>query len=136
LGGLGSGWQGSKKATVEGSLVLSASTLIRKKALIPGARTRGSWGWTYEGEDRPHATIGYEANLTDVEDGWLRLHYRRNEQAVDYKVRLETTRPNFGGLRWWFICPLVRRDGGRRAVWPSSIFHPAARISEAARVTA
>ena len=31
---------------------------------------------------------------------------------MDYKVRLETTRPNFGGLRWWFICPLVRRDGG------------------------
>jgi hypothetical protein len=36
---------------------------------------------------------------------------------VDYKIRLETTRPNFGGLRWWFMCPLVRRDGGppRRA---------------------
>jgi hypothetical protein len=112
LGGLGSGWQGSKKATVECSLVLTASDLIRKKALVPGAWTRGSWGWTYEGEDRPHATIGYEANLTDLENGWLRLHYRRNEQAVDYKVRLETTRPNFGGLRWWFICPLVRRDGG------------------------
>jgi hypothetical protein len=31
---------------------------------------------------------------------------------VDYKVRLETTRPNFGGLRLWFICPLVRRDAG------------------------
>lgn len=112
MGGPGSGWQGAKKATVEGSLVLTASTLIRKKALIPGAWTRGSWGWTYQGEDRPHATIGYEADLTDVDNGWLRLHYRRNEQAVDYKVRLETTRPNFGGLRWWFICPLVRRDGG------------------------
>jgi hypothetical protein len=113
LGGLGSGWQGSKKATVEGSLVLTASTLIRKRVLIPGAWTRGSWGWTYEGEDRPHATIGYEASLTDVENGWLRLHYRRNEQVVDYRVQLEATRPNFGGLRWWFICPLVRRDGGR-----------------------
>jgi hypothetical protein len=112
LGGLGSGWQGSKKATVEGSLVLTVSSLLRKRALSPGAWTRGSWGWTYEGEDRPHATIGYEANLTDVENGWLRLHYRRNEQAVDYRIRLKTTRPNFGGLRWWFMCPLVRRDGG------------------------
>jgi hypothetical protein len=64
---------------VEGSLVLTASVLIRKKALIPGSWTRGSWGWTYEGEDRPHATIGYEDKLTDVENGWLRLHYRRNE---------------------------------------------------------
>jgi hypothetical protein len=33
-------------------------------------------------------------------------------RAVDYRVQLEATRPNFGGLRWWFICPLVRRDGG------------------------
>jgi hypothetical protein len=35
LGGFGSGWQGSKKATVEGSLVLTASALVRKKALRP-----------------------------------------------------------------------------------------------------
>jgi hypothetical protein len=28
---------------------------------------------------------------------------------VDYKVRLVTTKPNYGGRRWWFICPLVRR---------------------------
>ena len=31
---------------------------------------------------------------------------------MDYKVQLVTTTPNYGGLRWWFICPLVRRDGG------------------------
>jgi hypothetical protein len=23
-----------------------------------------------------------------------------------------TTRPTYGGVRWWFVCPLVRRDGG------------------------
>jgi hypothetical protein len=67
-GGLGSGWQGSKKATVEGSLVLTVSSLIRKRALNP-APGHASWGLTYEGEDRPHATIGYEANLTSVENG-------------------------------------------------------------------
>jgi hypothetical protein len=31
---------------------------------------------------------------------------------VDYKVKLVTTKPNYGGHRWWFICPIVRRDGG------------------------
>ena len=31
---------------------------------------------------------------------------------MDYRVRLVTTIPTYGGLRWWFICPLVRRDGG------------------------
>ena len=88
MGGYGSGWQGSKKATVEGSLVLIASALVRKKALVPGAQTAGSWGWTYEGEDGPHATVLYEADLRDTDNAWLRLHYRANGEAVDYKVRL------------------------------------------------
>ena len=112
LGGYGSGWQGSKKATVEGSLVLTASALVRKKALVPGAQTAGSWGWTYEGEDGPHATVLYEADLRDTDNAWLRLHYRADGEAVDYKVRLVTTKPNYGGHRWWFICPIVRHDGG------------------------
>jgi hypothetical protein len=29
----------------------------------------------------------------------------------DYRVRVVTTGPNYGGLRWWFICPIT----GRRA---------------------
>jgi hypothetical protein len=99
MGGFGSGWQGSKKATVEGSLVLTASSLARKKALVPGARTPGSWGWTYDGDDKPHATIAYEADLTDPENSWLRLRYQRNGEPVDYKVRLVTTKPNYGGRR-------------------------------------
>jgi hypothetical protein len=85
---------------------------VRKKALVTGARTFGSWGWTYDGDDRPHATIGYEADLRDQGNAWLRLHYRANGEPVDYRVRLVTTTPHYGGRRWWFICPLVRRDGG------------------------
>ena len=79
---------------------------------MPAAQTAGSWGWIYEGEDGPHATIRYEADLRDTDNAWLRLHYRANGEAVDYKVQLVTTKPNYGGHRWWFICPIVRRDGG------------------------
>ena len=65
----------------------------------------------YDGDDRPHATIGYQADLTDESNAWLRLCYQANGEPVDYRVRLVTTTPNYGGHRWWFICPLVRRDG-------------------------
>ena len=117
MGGLGSGWQGSKKITVEASLSLSMPALLRKKALVAGAWTSGSWAWTYEGAERPHARLGYEANLVDLADSWLRLRYEVRGEAVDYKVRLVTTRPTYGGLRWWFVCPLRRPEGGpaRRA---------------------
>jgi hypothetical protein len=113
MGGYGSGWQGSKRETVNDSLSLSIAALVRKGALVAGARTSGVWAWTYEGERSPHATIGYEANLVDADAAWLRLHYRANGEPLDYRVQLTTTRPNYGGRRWWFICPLVRQDSGR-----------------------
>src|SRR3954447_24952733 len=117
MGGYGSGWQGSKKTRVEDCLVLSAAALVRKKVLVAGAWTSGSWGWTYEGGAAPTATRGCEATLIDPADAWLRLQYRVNSEPIDYRVRLVTTRPTYGGLRWWFVCPLVRRDAAppRRA---------------------
>ena len=44
------------------------------------------------------------------------LYYTRTQRdgvktSEDYQVRLETTKPHFGGVRWWFLCPL----SGRRA---------------------
>ena len=49
MGGYGSGWRGATKATVEGSLVLTAASLVRKRALVAGARTSGSLGWIFDG---------------------------------------------------------------------------------------
>jgi hypothetical protein len=43
----------------------------------------------------------------------LRLTYSTTEsqtnqqQSRDYFIRVATTQPRFGGLRWWFICPLI-----------------------------
>lgn len=39
MGGYGSGWQGSKRETVNDSLSLSIAALVRKGALVAGART-------------------------------------------------------------------------------------------------
>jgi hypothetical protein len=36
---------------------------------------------------------------------------------MDYCIGLTTTRPQYGGFRWWFTCPLARWHGfacGRR----------------------
>ena len=112
MGGSGSGFNGVKKARVEDALVLNVNSLVRKKALVPGSWTRGAWCWTYDGDGASHSSIGYEADLCDQDRAWLRLEYRRNDEPVDYKVKLVTTKPNYGGTRWWFICPLVRQDGG------------------------
>jgi hypothetical protein len=56
--------------------------------------------------------MGFEADAVAPADAWIRLYYIANDNPLDYRVRLTTTRPNFGGLRWWFVCPLARADGG------------------------
>jgi hypothetical protein len=71
------------------------------------------WNLTRTGEVT--ATIGYDANLTDSGAAWLRLHYTSAARAAgakvdrDYRIQLETARPHYGGLRWWFRCPVTER---------------------------
>ena len=45
---------------MEDCLVLSMTTLVRKKAFVPGALTRGTWGWWREGEASPFTSLGYD----------------------------------------------------------------------------
>ena len=56
-------------------------------------------------------TINSEVPPND--DPWLRLHYHVNGERVDCMVRLVSTRPNYGGRRLWFVCPLARRRAAK-----------------------
>ena len=112
MGGYGSGWQGTKRYVVEDGLVLSISNLFRIRALVLGQRMAGSIRWTYTASGKERASISYESNLQDPDAAWLRLFYTAKGEPIDYTIRLKTTRPNYGGRRYWFLCPLVRPDGG------------------------
>lgn len=106
MGGYGSGWHRGKKSTVEESLVLTMKHL--KASLEKGAGRWGSLSWSRNGE--PFASISYTTE--DLEgDLAVRLKYSRGEgetkKSEDYLVQVVSTSPNYGGRRWWFICPLV-----------------------------
>jgi hypothetical protein len=51
----------------------------------------------------------------DPGDSWLRLQYVVHDYwsgeacEIDDKIFLATSRPPFGGLRWWFVCPRENR---------------------------
>jgi hypothetical protein len=49
---------------------------------------------------------------SDRDTPYLRFKYRRGEVSVDDVVKLTNTKPRFGGVRWWFVCPGV--SCGRR----------------------
>ena len=123
MGGSGSTrWQmHSKKHTTDDCRSLSIFNLKRENLLMPGRVRSGSWVWSnqYTGEER--ASIGYELSLKEGAS-YLRLYYTHtsvwanNKTDLDYKVSIVTTSCHFGGLRYWFICPLTvnGRYCGRR----------------------
>jgi hypothetical protein len=73
---------------------------VRRKSLVPGDWTFGWWGWTCEGEDKPHATIGYEANLIDLPGNAL-------SRALRALGRIERT---LFTLQWLFDPELRQRS--------------------------
>lgn len=114
MGGYGSGrygWWHSKATTVEECTSIDANRWMREGILADRSIASGGWQWTYA--DGRKNSIRYSVNTLD---GWLRLMYtvtvKGAKQELDYTVRLQTTPCNYGGVRWWFTCPLS--DCGRR----------------------
>lgn len=101
--------------------MLTVRDLIDHVGLAPNILivSRGiAWYDTVKGEKTASISVDID---TGPRAGYARLHYtveplygRGDEFNVDYKVPLVTTRPHFGGVRWWFLCP-GRRCGRRVA---------------------
>jgi len=100
-------WAGHRRAlTVEECPSLSVQ-LFRKTVseVVSYERTaRGTLTW---GDGK---TASFRVELRGGEPG-VCLTYRPERDAEesprDYFVRLVTTSPPVGGVRWWFVCPLV-----------------------------
>jgi len=58
------------------------------------------------------SAIGYEVDTQAPARPTVRLiytltHPTGEKEDIDEPVRLQTTCPHWGGVRWWFTCPLV-----------------------------
>jgi hypothetical protein len=108
MGGYRSG-RSSGMPTVESGLTLDLGRLIKQRNVRPGAHVSGSLVWKMIRSGEKVGEIGFEARLLDHGPQWIRLHYSVNSKPMDYKVYLTSTRCNFGGVRWWWLCPLSGR---------------------------
>jgi len=104
------------KITVEQATQLSIFKL-KEFGLLRG-RCTSTLTWTHKLSGKT-SSIGI---LVDTEDLYAKVNYAITDRDTDektdydYKINLTTTPCNFGGVRYWFICPLSR-DGaycGRR----------------------
>lgn len=108
MGGFGSGrWYRSNTATpVEDCLVLDVNRLSRGRALGPYAA--GTITWPRFGSEKPRGTVEFQVQPSGQDGRILVLRYRfAKSEDIELPIRLQTTRPHLGGLRWWMTCPLV-----------------------------
>ncbi len=112
MGGYGSG-RPREKTPVEECLPLDVKTL--RKGVDYGPGYSGSVYWTRGSNPEPTDWIGYRIEEVHARLA-VRLKYTTThgwtgeKRDSDYSILLQTTWPHFGGVRWWFTCPLVVRD--------------------------
>jgi hypothetical protein len=112
MGGWGSGswYRWNKKNTTDDGLALDINKLVRDGLIVRDYAT-GSLRWTNTRTGNETASVGFI--LEPLENGLImRLHYTRtgrngDKENLHYPIELQTTRPYFGGRRWWFTCPLA-----------------------------
>lgn len=100
----------STKTTVEQCYTLNVGLLLRDGHLWHGAE--GSMSWTHGFTRECLASVGFTMLSDDGDNLVLRLNYRIGGcEDIELKIRLQTTTPQFGGVRWWLTCPLMTDDG-------------------------
>ena len=119
MGGYGSGrWQWhNKKTTVEECRLLTIDDFLHNGFLKPGQTTTGIiTRWFVR--DQEVASIGIDIHAQFTERAWFRIHYKQSDRLFDYRVDLTTTEPHFGGVQWWFVCPLCHESRCRKIYLP------------------
>ena len=123
MGGIGSGtWARiNKKSTDQSYWRFSIASLRQHGVIGQNAKNLGEWGWWRDGQKRN--SVGYETN-TSERMAWIRVQYQNKQKGVtyDYKIYLTSTVPNYGGKRWWFICPVLGCGKRVGVLYMGSIF--------------
>jgi hypothetical protein len=112
MGGYRSGRYGGRPTDeATGSFIIDIAALRRSGLKAGPVRAlRYAWTSSYDGEFAVDMLI----DTRNPEDAWIEFwHATRDSdpKEIRYRVLLTATRPPFGGLRWWFVCPRT----GRRA---------------------
>jgi len=102
-------WEYSNRRTVEQCKSISTKFFKDKGYLCSNEERscHGSIFWSHNGR-----SIGFGVS-TFKGNEYINLKYTITDKStnqkteIDYNAKLTWTPCNFGGRRWWFICPLV-----------------------------
>jgi hypothetical protein len=83
---------------------------LNKHRYFDGGVRCGVCNWSRNGEQT--GTIGFMVSTLEG-DEYVNFQYTNTDRntdektELDYKVKIVSTPCNYGGRRWWFICPLA-----------------------------
>jgi hypothetical protein len=94
---------------------------LKKNGFLDGGWRYGGIKWTYKMSGN-ESSIGFTVAINGNAEDNIRLQYTQTnrstgeKESMDYKIQLTTTPCHYGGVRYWFICPLTKNDKycGRR----------------------
>lgn len=114
MGGHGSGRfpRGTGKGLVENVFKIDINDLIKEKILLVN---------THQSGYLPSKGDIFAITDTTQADMWTDVCYSiyNGERQMSERAALTSTKPSFGGKRYWFICPLC----GRRTRTLYILFH-------------
>ena len=112
MGGFGSGLSGSiwpktttdecqtldifKKGGADFNFKASGMFTLTWRSVNTGEKTGAISYWIHQNDSIPELKLTYTFKKT---------------QEIEYPVKLAVTNPNYGGKRYWFICPLRDKYG-------------------------
>ncbi len=102
----------TKKQTTDELLKLSIGWLKKQKSIQENSKINGELCWKrYCDSSKPTniASINFLSNFIGG-NKYIELSYTyNNQEAIRYKIQIDTSIPNYGGKRYWFICPKCNR---------------------------
>lgn len=107
MGGWGSGRHGGRP-TADASFRIDLAWMFRSGFAKEGQHRTGTLHWTCRGQES--GSISYDAIMHEPGKERLELSYwigsGKDREHVRQTVQLCYTVPQFGGKRWWMLCPL------------------------------
>lgn len=104
-------WAGQSGGLVEDCLTLDLAALMRLAPRLDGQVGHGSLSWRVDDEVVGSAWV--RIDLRSAETAQLVIAFAcggedgGKRRVVAQRVRLAFTVPQFGGRRWWMICPVT-----------------------------
>ena len=125
MGGMNSGtwYRWDKKDTTAAYSAWDIESLIDDIESAPSKHYRGRFIYSTSGKET--ATVIFELNLRYTFKPVVYIQYQSavTQQVINYCIYLAYTLPNYGGKRWWWLCPM--QGCGRRVgkLYFSSKYH-------------